>query len=106
MRARRAAHLEASGQGAIVNVASVAGIAGTGSSIPYCASKAAVINLTISLARVLGPKVRVNAVAPGFIAGEWLQRASATPTKIPRPRANASPCWEKCAVPRTSPPRS
>ena len=67
-------HLEAAGQGAIVNVASVAGIAGTGSSIPYCASKAAVINLTISLARVLGPKVRVNAVAPGFIAGEWLQK--------------------------------
>jgi 3-oxoacyl-[acyl-carrier protein] reductase len=66
-------HLEASGNGAIVNVASVAGIVGTGSSIPYCASKAAVINLTISLARVLGPSVRVNAVAPGFIAGEWLQ---------------------------------
>ena len=67
-------HLEASGNGAVVNVASVAGIAGTGSSIPYCASKAAVINLTISLARVLGPTVRVNAVAPGFIAGEWLQK--------------------------------
>lgn len=66
-------HLEDSGAGAIINVASVAGIAGTGSSIPYCASKAAVINLTISLARALAPKIRVNAVAPGFIAGDWLR---------------------------------
>ena len=59
--------------GVIVNVASVAGIYGTGSSIPYCASKAGVINMTISLARALGPKIRVNAVAPGFIEGEWLK---------------------------------
>jgi 3-oxoacyl-[acyl-carrier protein] reductase len=67
-------YLEAAGGGTIVNVSSVAGIAGTGSSIPYCASKAAVINMTISMARVLGPKIRVNSVAPGFIAGEWLQK--------------------------------
>lgn len=64
-------YLEASGEGVVVNVASIAGIAAAGSSIPYCASKAALINMTISLARVLGPKVRVNAVAPGFIAGDW-----------------------------------
>ena len=51
---------------------SVAGLAGTGSSIPYCASKAALNNLVITLARVLSPQVRVNAVAPGFIEGEWL----------------------------------
>lgn len=65
-------HLERQG-GVIINVASVAGIYGTGSSIPYCASKAGVINLTLSLARVLGPKIRVNAVAPGFIEGDWLK---------------------------------
>ncbi|MDA1276420.1 MAG: glucose 1-dehydrogenase [Verrucomicrobia bacterium] len=72
MRAARP-HLEASEDGNVVNVASVAGITGMGSSIPYCASKAAVINLTLSMARVLAPKVRVNAVAPGFIAGKWTQ---------------------------------
>jgi 3-oxoacyl-[acyl-carrier protein] reductase len=73
-RAARAA-LAADGGGEIVMTSSVAGLAATGSSIPYCASKAALNNLTVALARVLGPKnIRVNAVAPGFIAGEWLQQ--------------------------------
>ncbi len=59
--------------GQIVNISSVAGVYGTGSSIPYCASKAGLNNLTVTLARVLGPKVQVNAVCPGFIDGSWLQ---------------------------------
>ncbi len=67
-------YLQASGNGLVINVTSVAGVAGTGSSVPYCASKAALINMTISLARALGPGIRVNSVAPGFIAGEWLQK--------------------------------
>lgn len=85
-------HLEASGAGVVVNVSSIAGIAGTGSSIPYCASKAAVINMTISLARALAPKIRVNSVAPGFIAGEWLQKglgAEYEKTKAAREKINA-----------------
>jgi NAD(P)-dependent dehydrogenase (short-subunit alcohol dehydrogenase family) len=65
--------MEASGGGEIVNVSSIAGLAGHGSSIPYCASKAALNNLTLTLARTLAPKIRVNAVAPGFIAGDWLR---------------------------------
>lgn len=73
--ARAAApHLTATGDGVIINVASIAAYTGAGSSIPYCASKAAVINLTISLARTLCPEIRVVGVAPGVIEGEWLKR--------------------------------
>jgi 3-oxoacyl-[acyl-carrier protein] reductase len=61
-------------KGQIVNVASTAGVNATGSSIPYCASKAALINMTMALARVMAPSVRVNAIAPGFITGRWLEQ--------------------------------
>lgn len=60
------------GQGSIVNVASIAGIMGVGSSIAYAASKGALITLGLSLARALGPEIRVNTVCPGFIQGDWL----------------------------------
>ena len=59
--------------GDIINVSSVAGLSGMGSSIPYAASKAALVKLTVSLARALAPRIRVNAVAPGFITGRWCQ---------------------------------
>ncbi|MEV0621110.1 SDR family oxidoreductase [Nonomuraea sp. NPDC050404] len=58
-------------RGAIVNVASVAGLLATGSSIAYGVSKAAMLQLTKDLAVALGPEVRVNAVAPGIVATRW-----------------------------------
>ncbi|MGB2694933.1 MAG: glucose 1-dehydrogenase [Dehalococcoidia bacterium] len=65
--------MRAAGEGAIVNVASIAGVRSIGSSIAYAASKAGLINMTVALARVLAPQVRVNAVAPGFIDTRWLR---------------------------------
>jgi 3-oxoacyl-[acyl-carrier protein] reductase len=59
-------------KGNIVNIASVAGVAGSGSSIAYAASKGAVITLTKSLAKAFAPEVRVNAVAPGPVQTRWL----------------------------------
>ena len=61
------------GRGSVVNVASIAGVMGVGSSVAYAASKGALVTMTLSLARALGPELRVNAVCPGFIQGEWLK---------------------------------
>ena len=71
-QAARSALKESSGS--VVNVSSVAGFTGVSSSIPYSASKAAMNNLTISLARELAPEVRVNGVAPGFVETPWGER--------------------------------
>ncbi len=70
-----APHMKARGEGAIVNVSSIAGLRGTGSSIAYGVSKAGLNILTQSLARVLAPEIRVNAVCPGFIQGRWVKDA-------------------------------
>jgi 3-oxoacyl-[acyl-carrier protein] reductase len=58
-------------RGCIVNVSSVAGALGVGSSMPYIASKGAINAMTLHLARALAPAVRVNAVCPGFITSRW-----------------------------------
>jgi 3-oxoacyl-[acyl-carrier protein] reductase len=68
-----APHLRAAG-GSVVNVASIVGLRPGPQPLAYAASKAAVISLTKTLSRVLAPEVRVNAVAPGWIAGEWMER--------------------------------
>ena len=76
-----APHLRKTG-GAIVSVASIAGLGYVGSSMAYGATKAGVVSLTQNLARALGPEVRVNAVAPGAVNSSWMiewtneQRAS------------------------------
>lgn len=58
---------------AVVNVASIVGLRPGPQPLPYSASKAAVVNLTRTLAGALGPAVRVNAVAPGWMEGEWMR---------------------------------
>ncbi len=68
-----APHLRAS-RGAIVNVSSIAGSLGIGSSVPYVASKGALNAVTLHLARALAPDVRVNAVCPGLITTRWFPR--------------------------------
>ena len=69
-----APHLRATGNGAVVNISSVAGLTGAGSSIAYAASKAALNSLTLSFARVLAPEVRVNALCPGGLLGNWTKK--------------------------------
>lgn len=59
---------------AVVNTASIVGLRPGPQPLPYAASKAAVVNLTKTLAWNLGPEIRVNAVAPGWMEGEWMER--------------------------------
>ncbi len=65
--------MKAQGSGRIVNISSVAGLTGGGSSVPYAASKAAMIALTKSMAAALGPEILVNSVAPGLIYTRWTE---------------------------------
>ena len=67
-----APHMKQQGNGSVVNISSIAGVMGIGSSVPYAASKGALNTMTLSLARALGPEIRVNAVCPGFIQSRWL----------------------------------
>jgi len=66
--------MQKQGRGGVVNISSIAGVAGNGSSVAYAASKGALNTMTLSLARALGPEIRVNAVCPGFVETRWLQQ--------------------------------
>lgn len=66
-------HLTRSNKGAVVNISSIAGPTGNGSSLAYIASKGALNSMTLALARLLAPKVRVNAVLPGMISSRWMK---------------------------------
>ena len=65
--------LRAGGDGCVVNISSLAGVRVAGSSIPYAVSKAALNHMTRLLAAVLGPEIRVNALAPGLIDTPWTE---------------------------------
>jgi 3-oxoacyl-[acyl-carrier protein] reductase len=82
--------MRAAGWGTIVNVASVAGVIGGGSSIAYAASKAGLITMSRGLARTLAPTIRVNCVAPGYVDSPWWERRGLqTPDEVEQGRARA-----------------
>jgi len=66
--------LESGDGGVVINISSIAGRTGVGSNVAYCASKAAVDNMTLSMARALAPSIRVLSVSPGWVEGEYALR--------------------------------
>jgi 3-oxoacyl-[acyl-carrier protein] reductase len=69
-----APHLKETGDAAIVNISSIGALRGGGSSIAYAASKGALNTLTMSMAKLLAPEVRVNALCPGALLGSWTRK--------------------------------
>lgn len=67
--------LAANGNGLVTNISSIAARTAVGSNLAYCASKAALDSMTMSLARALAPQIRVVAVSPGWVDGEYARRA-------------------------------
>ncbi len=91
--------LRRAASGAIVNCASIAGLRPSAQPFPYAASKAAVANLTRTLAGALGPAIRVNAVAPGWMVGEWMAEALGDHyEQLMERRARLTPL-RRCATP-------
>ena len=96
---RAAAPLLKESRGSIVNTASIVGLRPGPQPLPYTASKAAVVSLTKLLALNLAPEIRVNAVAPGWIEGEWMERMLADKYEgLMSRRAKGTPLG-RCATP-------
>ena len=85
--------------GSVVNTASIVGLRPGPQPLPYAASKAAVVSLTKLLALNLGPEIRVNAVAPGWIEGEWMERMLADKYEDLLGRRAKSTPLRRCATP-------
>jgi 3-oxoacyl-[acyl-carrier protein] reductase len=96
---RAAAPLLKEAHGCIVNTASIVGLRPGPQPLAYAASKAAVVNLTKTLAAAMAPEVRVNAVAPGWMEGEWMERMLGENYEgLMARRARATPL-KRCATP-------
>jgi 3-oxoacyl-[acyl-carrier protein] reductase len=96
---RAAAPLLKAARGSIVNIASIVGLRPGPQPLPYAASKAAVVSLTKLLALNLAPEVRVNAVAPGWMEGDWMRRMLADRyDDLMARRAKGTPL-RRCATP-------
>jgi 3-oxoacyl-[acyl-carrier protein] reductase len=91
--------LNESASAAIVNLSSIAGLRPGPQPFPYAASKAAVANLTRTLAGALGPKIRVNAVAPGWMTGEWMEQALGDNYERLMERRAAQTPLKRCVTP-------
>lgn len=90
--------LRASDQASIVNTASIVGLRPGPQPLPYSASKAAIISMTRTLAGALGPDIRVNALAPGWMEGDWMEKALGDNyERLMERRAKATPL-KRCAT--------
>lgn len=90
--------LRAMDQADVINTASIVGLRPGPQPLPYSASKAAIISMTRTLAGALGPKVRVNAIAPGWMEGDWMERALGDKYEtLMERRAKATPL-KRCAT--------
>ena len=90
--------LRAMDQADIINTASIVGLRPGPQPLPYSASKAAIVSMTQTLAGALGPKIRVNALAPGWLEGEWMEEAlGANYDRLMERRSKATPLG-RCAT--------
>lgn len=90
--------LKAMEEADVINTASIVGLRPGPQPLPYSASKAAIISMTQTMAGALGPKIRVNALAPGWMEGDWMEKAlGANYDRLMERRAQATPL-KRCAT--------